>query len=254
MFGVAIGTVALQSAAESAGESDLKTALDGIRETLRRGLRLVAFFSLPTAVAFYILAEPILGVIYQHGAFVVRDTQAAAVALRYYSLGLLFYAAVKVIAPVFYALKQARIPVLATVAAVLASVVCNVTLHPHYGYRALALSTSIGAAVNFGVLLLVFLRRHGGLLPPAMLLGLLRMAVAAAVMGLVLLLLGPLLLGAAMQASGVSQLPLWRSVVGLGLLIGSGAVAYGGLCGLLQVGEVGEVADALCRRLGRKSG
>jgi putative peptidoglycan lipid II flippase len=251
MFGVAVGTVALQRAAESAGESDLKLALDGIRDTLRRGLRLVAFFSLPTAAALYVLAEPILGIIYQHGAFAPADTHAAAIALRYYALGLVFYAAVKVIAPVFYALKLARIPVLATFAAVLASVLFNVTLHPLYGYRALALSTSLGAAVNCAVLLGVFGRRHGGLLQPALLLGLLRMVVAAAVMGLLLLVLGPLLLGVGITADGLLQLPLWRSASGLALLIAVGAAAYGGLCGLLQVGEVGEVTEALRRRLRR---
>jgi putative peptidoglycan lipid II flippase len=35
MFGVAVGTVALAQAAESASESDLRTALDGVRDTLR---------------------------------------------------------------------------------------------------------------------------------------------------------------------------------------------------------------------------
>jgi putative peptidoglycan lipid II flippase len=255
MFGVAVGTVALQRAADSASEVDLKVALDGVRETLRRGLRLVVFFSLPMAVAFYVLAEPILGVIYQHGAFAATDTLAAAVALRYYALGLLFYAAVKVVAPVFYALRLSRIPVLATVATVMVSVLLNLALHPRYGYRVLALSTSLGAAVNLIVLLVVFLRRYGGLLQPALILALCRMAVASAVMGLCLWALGPLLLGAAMGAAGHSggaaAVPLWRALFGLALLCGLGGLAYGGLCWLMQVGEVGEALGALRRRLGR---
>lgn len=50
MFGVAVGTIALQRAADSASEAVLAVALEGVRETLRRGLRLVTFYSLPTAV------------------------------------------------------------------------------------------------------------------------------------------------------------------------------------------------------------
>jgi putative peptidoglycan lipid II flippase len=256
MFGVAVGTVALQRAADSASESDLKTALEGVRETLRRGLRLVTFYSLPTAVAFYVLAEPIVAIIFQHGVFTAQDTQATAVALRYYALGLLFYSAVKVVVPVFYALKLVRVAVLATVATVLANLLWNIALHPRYGYRALALGTSVAGAVNILVLLLVFLRRYGGLLQSGVVLALLRMAVAAAVMGLVLLTLAPLLLGPAMHAEGFLpgplRVPLWRAIAGLGLLCGVGGLSYAALCGLMQVGEVGELLAALKRRVNRK--
>lgn len=255
MFGVAIGTVALQRAADNAGEADLSVALDGVRETLRRGLRLVTFYSLPTAVAFYVLAEPILGVIYQRGAFKAADTQVTAVALRYYALGLIFYAAVKVVVPIYYALKLPRVAVMATIATVLTSVLFNITLHPYYGYRALALSTSVGAAVNLLVLLLVFLYRYGGLLQPQMILALLRMAVASAVMGLLLWLLAPLLLGSAVRAAGFvpgpAGVPLWRAVSGLGLLLGLGGLVYAGLCAVMRVGEIDDLLGALRRRLPR---
>ncbi len=215
----------------------------------------MSFYTLPTAVAFYVLAEPILAVIYQHGAFKAVDTQATAVALKYYAIGLLFYSAVKVVVPVFYALKLARVAVLATIASVSASLLLNITLHPHYGYRVLALSTSVAAAVNLLVLLSVFLRRYGGLLQSAAVLALLRMGVAAAVMGLVLWALEPLCLGAAMHASGLApgpdRVPLWRAGFGLGLLCALGGLAYGALCGLMQVEEVGEVVNAVRRRVNR---
>jgi putative peptidoglycan lipid II flippase len=253
MFGVAIGTVALQRAADNASETDLAVALDGVREILRRGLRLVTFYSLPTAVAFYLLAEPILGVIYQRGAFKAADTEMTAVALRYYALGLIFYAAVKVVVPVYYALKLARVAVLATIAAVLISVLLNIVLHPHYGYRALALSTSIGAAVNLLVLLLVFLQRYGGLVQSQMVLALLRMTVASAVMGLVLWMLAPLLLGPGVHAAGFAQgptgVPLWRAIGGLGLLVGLGGLVYAGLCRVMRVGEIDDLLSAVRRRL-----
>lgn len=252
MFGVAVGTVALQRAADSASESDLQQAMSGVRDTLRRGLRLVTFFSLPTAVAFFVLAEPILGIIYQHGAFTAQDTAAAAVALRYYSLGLLCYAAVKVVAPVFYALRRQRIPVLATFAAVGLSVGLSLLLHPRYGYRALALATSVGAFANVGVLLLVFGRSYGGVFAAPTLLSLLRMAAASLVMGVVLSWSSPLLLGAAQHAQGLSTLPAWRAIGGLGLLLLFGGCVYIGLCGLMGVDELGDVLAGLKRRLKRR--
>jgi putative peptidoglycan lipid II flippase len=112
----------------------------------------------------------------------------------------------------------------------------NLSLHPHYGYRALALSTSVGAAVNLLVLLVVFLRRYGGLLQRELILGLLRMAMAAAVMGLVLWELAPLFLG----------------VVGLVFLIGVGGTVYVGLCALMRVLEVQDLLGVVRRRLPRR--
>ncbi len=253
MFGVAVGTVALQRAADSASEADLQQAINGVRDTLRRGLRLVTFFSLPTAVAFFVLAEPILGVIYQHGAFSAEDTISAAAALRYYSLGLLCYAAVKVVAPVFYALRRQRIPVLATFAAVALSVGLSLLLHPTYGFRALALATSLGAFANLAVLLAVFARSYGGTFPAATLLALLRMVAACAVMGVVLSWGSPLLLGDARHAASLSAMPAWRVISGLGLLLLLGGSVYIGLCSLMQVDEVGDVLGGLKRRLRRST-
>ncbi|HNN93354.1 MAG TPA: murein biosynthesis integral membrane protein MurJ [Pseudomonadota bacterium] len=253
MFGVAVGTIALQRAADAASESDLSVAIEGIRTTLRRGLRLVTFYSLPMMVLFYVLAVPILGIVYQRGEFRAEDTLATASALRYYALGLVFYSAVKVIVPIFYALRAARVAVLATVLTVLCSVAFNVLLHPRFGYRALALSTSVGAAVNFGVLFAVFMSRYGGLLQAQVVLAVLRMAAAATVMGLVLHALSPLCLGAAASAEGFmagpSHVPLWRAILGLGVLGGAGGLSYALLCALMQVEEVGEVLATLRRRL-----
>jgi putative peptidoglycan lipid II flippase len=248
MFGVAVGTVALARAASSAAERDLAVAMDGVRDTLRRGLVLVAFWTLPTAAVLWVLAEPILRVIYQHGAFQASDTAAAAVALRYYALGLLAYSAVKVVAPVFYALKLTRVPMLATLLAVGVSVLWCVALHPIYGYRALALSTSITATVNLAVLLVSFSRRYGGLWQSHVLLSLARITVAATCAGLVMWTVLSSLLGTQTAALSV---PLGRTLGCLSLALVSGGTSYAVLCALMGVREVQEVGQAAGRRLRR---
>lgn len=252
MFGVAIGTVALAQAAESASEVDLQKALDGVRETMRRGLVLVCFYTLPTAAALWVLAEPILRVIYQHGAFGAADTLAAAEALRYYALGLVAYAAIKVVAPVFYAVRRARIPVIATVLAVGAGVLWNLLLHPHYGYRALALGTGVTAIVNLVVLLACFTRFYGGLWRAEVVLGLSRVLVAAVVSGLVMwvVLHGPS--GKSATAAGITATSPGRALLLLAMAGSAGAASYLGLCWLMGVKEVQELSEAVRRRAGRK--
>ena len=143
---------------------------------------------------------------------------------------------------IHYALKLVRIAVLATITTVLTSLF-NITLHPMYGYRALALSTSVGAAVNLLVLLLVFRRRYRGPWQPEMVLAPAWMTAAAAVMGLVLWALAPLLLGPAVHAAGLGpgpeRVPLWRAIGGPGVLTGVGGLAYVG-CVRADAGRRGQ--------------
>ncbi|MCS6912065.1 MAG: murein biosynthesis integral membrane protein MurJ [Myxococcales bacterium] len=244
LFGVAVGTVALARYAHSAAEGDVGQALDGVRDTLRRALRMVSFLTLPTAVALWVLAEPIVTVLYEHGAFTHADTLAAAAALRLYSLGLLAYAAVKVVAPVFYALKLPRIPVAATGTAVAANVLLAVTLHRRYGYQVLALGTSVAAVANLAVLLRSFERRYGGALRPEVLLAMARIAGAALVMGGVVATLD----GAVGHASRAWGGGWPAALVRLCVDVPVGAAVYGGLCWLMGLEEM----RALVRRLGRR--
>jgi putative peptidoglycan lipid II flippase len=250
MFGVAVGTVALAQAAERASETDLKVALDGVRETMRRGLLLVSFYTLPTAVALWVLAEPVLRVIYQHGAFTAADTLATAEALRYLSLGLFAYSVIKVVAPVFYAVRRARVPVIATVIAVVGGVVWNLALHPRFGYRALALGTSVTAVVNMMVLLVAFTRSYGGLWRPEVVLGLCRVAVAAVVSGLGMWAALHLLMGKSATSAGITATSTGWMLAVLSIAGAVGVAIYLGLCWLMGVGEVREAGQALQRRLG----
>src|SRR5207249_3727142 len=78
-------------------------------------LELVALFCLPAAAGLALMGVPVIGLIYEHGRFASRDTAAAAQALAGYALGLAGYAGIKVLAPAFYALGDARTPMLVSV-------------------------------------------------------------------------------------------------------------------------------------------
>jgi putative peptidoglycan lipid II flippase len=251
MFGVAVGTVALAQAAERANDADLKVALDGVRETMRRGLLLVCFYTLPTAVALWVLATPVLRVIYQHGAFTAADTIATAEALRYLALGLVAYSVIKVVAPVFYAVRRARVPVIATVIAVIAGVLWNLALHPRFGYRALALGTSVTAIVNMVVLLAAFSRSYGGLWRSEVVLGLCRVTVAAVISGLGMWAALSALLGKTATATGITATSTGWAIGVLALTGTAGVAIYVGLCWLMGVGELKEMREAVGRRLKR---
>jgi putative peptidoglycan lipid II flippase len=178
VFGVAVGTSALTHLAEDAARGD-RQALSG---TLRRGLRLVLFLTVPSTIGLALLGVPIIRLIFQHGRFGADATLQTAHALSGYAVGLVFYAAIKVVAPAFYAMGQARIPVTASIAAVVANLVWNALTYRTLGHVGLALGTSLAAIVNLAVAVAAFQLRVGGLFTRDLFGSLARILVASGVM------------------------------------------------------------------------
>ena len=107
--------------------------MDGVRDTLHRGLRLVTFYSLPTAVAFIVLSQTH----HRHRLSARRlqrkgNTVATAEALKYYSLGTAVLFGSQSRGADLYSLKLARFAVMSTVLTVTGSVLVNLFLHPGF--------------------------------------------------------------------------------------------------------------------------
>jgi len=242
VFGVAIATVSTTRYADAAADDDRPA----MGTHLVEGLRMVMFLCVPATVGLIVLGEPIIRLIYQHGRFGLHDTGATTSALHYYVVGLVAYAAVKVIAPAFYAMNLARIAVVASVTAVIGNVVANSIFHPIYGFRVLAAGTALAALLNCGVLYVMFNQRIAKVAHGALLAYLVRIGFAAAVMG------------------GV----VWGVHVGLDRTVGHvgtmrrlietltpavvGAIVYGVMCAVLRIEELGQFTDRLVRKLRRR--
>ncbi|HEU4381889.1 MAG TPA: lipid II flippase MurJ, partial [Anaeromyxobacteraceae bacterium] len=238
VFGVAIATVAGAGVAQRAAARDL----DGMRRTLGSAMRLVAFLNVPSAVGLVVLAHPIIALVYQHGRYGPADTAATAQALLYYALGLYAYSGVKVLAPAFYALDEARLPAWGSVAGMTANLALNAALYPLMGFRGVALGTSLAATANFAVLAVAWKRRHGGL-PGAGVYGQLGRCLAAAAVMAAAAWGAALGLGALVPPGGLARwLPLALGPVALG------AAVYFAAARLLGVTELAEVWEALRRR------
>ena len=235
VFGVAIATATLPAISAFVARGDL----DKFRETLARSIRLAVFLSLPSACGLAVLAKPIIGVIYQHGKFDAAATAQTAHCLQAFAIGLAGYAALKVLAPAFYAFGDSRTP--ARVA--LFSIVVNAAFcwllawKLGLGAMGLALSTALVALVNFGQLLWHMRRRLGRIEAKSLLLSAGKVTLASAVMS---------------AAAWAAQhfLPFNR-YLDLTLSISVAVVTFGAVCWLLRVAELGELLAVL--RFGRKT-
>lgn len=148
LFGVSIATAAIPGISTHAARQETAQ----MRSAVSRGLRLMLMLNVPAMFGLLALAAPIIALIYEHGRFTPADTAATAAALMFYAPGLIGYSAVKLVSPAFYALRDARTPVVVSVFTILLNIVLNLTLVRVMGYRGLALGTALAALFNAGVL------------------------------------------------------------------------------------------------------
>jgi putative peptidoglycan lipid II flippase len=149
-FGVAIAVVVLPSLsrkhAEASGEE--------FSATLDWALRIVCLIAIPASLALLLIAEPLLVTLFENENFPVSDVLSSAASLRAYSIGLLAFMAIKVLAPGFYARQNTSTPVRIGVIAMVANMAMNLLFYmaglAHVG---LALATSLAAFLNAGLLM-----------------------------------------------------------------------------------------------------
>lgn len=179
ILGAALATVILPNlsrrhAEESPGE---------FSRTLDWGLRAALVFGVPASVGLFLLAGPMTATLFMSGEFDAHDVLMSERSLRAYSAGLTAFILVKILAPGFYARQDTRTPVKIAAMALGANMLLNLMLVYPLRHAGLALSTTLAAALNAGLLFRA-LRRQGVYRPPQGwgLLGF-RIGAAAAVMG-----------------------------------------------------------------------
>lgn len=178
VFGIAIATVILPSLSRKhASQSN-----QAFSHTLDWAVRMVLLIGLPAMLALIVLAEPLLVTIFQYGAFSVEDVNRASLSLQAYSLGLLAFMLIKVLAPGYFARQDTKTPVKIGIKAMVANMVFNLALIFPLAHVGLALATSLSAVVN-AALLYSGLRKQGVYQPDAgWLLFLIKLAVASGLM------------------------------------------------------------------------
>jgi putative peptidoglycan lipid II flippase len=254
LFGVAVGTAAIPVMSRLAAEGKIKD----FRDTISSSMSLVFLMTLPSACGLIVLGEPIVRLIYERGAFDAADTSMTAVALAGYSIGLTGYAAIKIISPAFYALNDARTPMMISLASIavnmigcyaLREVLSHVGVTPEtpngYGHVGVALATSLVALVNFFALALILRGRIKRLNGREVFTSFLKIAAASAVMSV--------------AAYGIYYL-LTRNLGTAGLFvqlaeafvpIATGAIAFAVAAKLLRVRELEQAFGMIRRRFAR---
>ena len=244
VVGIAIGTALLPLLARQLRAGQDESAMANQNRAIEFGLLL----SLPAAVALWLLADPIIRVLFERGQFGPDDTLRTASALAAFVVGLPAFVLVKALTPGFFAREDTRTPLTIAIIAIVVNVALNVFFL--YGTSlaqvGIALATSLSGWLNAAMLAVVLRRRAHWIADRRLLSRSWRTLAATAGMGLVLWMalavLNPVLAHA--NVKGVLAL--------LGVCV-VGATVYAALGALLGIVRLSELRFVMRRQPGLRS-
>jgi putative peptidoglycan lipid II flippase len=241
VIGIAIGTALLPLLARQLRAGETAAAMANQNRAIEFGL----LFSLPSTAALWILAEPMIRVLFEHGKFGPDDTERTAGALVAYAVGLPAFMLVKALTPGFFAREDTRTPLYTAVVSIVVNVALNAwfVLGTPLAQVGIALSSSLAGWLNAGLLAIVLLRRDHWQIDARLSSRGWRMAVATAVMG------AALFAGLTMLRPALAHPDFVGAIALLGLCA-AGGVVYGAVGAALGIVKLSEIRLMLRRQRG----
>lgn len=247
IFVTAITTAIFPILSKAATQKDIKSL---VRIT-KKGSMLIFLITIPSTVGLMILAEPVVKLFFERGAFDSEATKMTYQALFFYSLGMVGMAMRLMVTRVYYAIQDTKSPTVNGLFAMILNVVLNVILIVPLQHRGLALATSIASILSSALLLVGLRKRVEGFELKSYGVGLAKIMVASGVMGAFVYIAYRYTKEIVMGDSFIVS----AAVIGAIVLVA--AIIYVNLCYLLKVsgaakGYKDKIIDKGKKKIGRK--
>jgi putative peptidoglycan lipid II flippase len=238
IFSVAIATVLFPTLARYANRG----AIDDLRATLANGMRQILFVLLPAAAAVLALAEPMIRLVYQRGAFDAAETTVVSTALFWFAFSLPTNGLFLLLTRTFFGLQRPWIPTAISAGNLAVTALGALALY-HLGVGGIVASTGIATTASVIAQGVILNRLLGGLELGRLLDVTLRICLASAILAAVSYGIWSVL----DEALGRG---LFGQIVSLGLGLGVGALVYLGVSRLLRIPELEQIVRLVRRRAG----
>jgi putative peptidoglycan lipid II flippase len=179
VVGIAVAIVLLPELARALKSGNMVEAAN----LQNRSVEFTLFLTLPAAAGLLVLAEPIVRVLYERGAFAAGNaTPTVAAVLSIFGLGLPAFVLIKAFTPGYFAREDTRTPMYFAAASVAVNISVALSLFPSIGAPGIATASAIAGWVNAALLLGVLVRRGHWGRDAALMKRIPRLVLAAAVM------------------------------------------------------------------------
>ena len=226
IVGVAMGTVLVPELTRAL-QADDKAMLAHAQS---RGLELAVGLALPATLGLMILSEPIVQILFQHGAFAATDTAATAGILTWLALALPAQVLVKALSPAFFAREDTHTPMKATLFGFAVAIAAALLLGHLFGASGIAIGLALG---SWAQALALFRQGAAGLsfaIEAATRRRLPRIILAALIMGAALWF-AVAIAGFSDSRAGLGQMVLLLGLVGGGVALYAGLLSAFGVTG-----------------------
>ncbi|HUV38867.1 MAG TPA: oligosaccharide flippase family protein, partial [Planctomycetota bacterium] len=218
---------------------------------LGKGVRMILLVFLPLTVGLILLAHPVIDVVFGGGKYTPEDVRLTAAVLQYYAIGYVVFGLEILLLQFFYAAHDTVTPTITGVVTSVAQIVILYLVVDSLQIISFTLAFSVSKTLKVLILLVLLVRvyPYRSLWVPMLRRtgrAVLKITLAAAVMGVVVYLLSGLL---------ASRLPTDRTVTGilhLFITVGTGGIVFIVGVHLLGVEEWRQALDWLKGRLGRR--
>lgn len=236
VVGIAIGVVLLPDLSRK-----LRAGNDaGGRDAFNRASELSLALTIPAAIALVAIPIPLVGVLFQRGAFTADDTAATAFAVAIYGLGLPAFVLQKTLQPLFFAREDTKRPFYYALAAMIVNLVLAIGLSIPLGFIAAAIATTATGWAMVGLLMWGARSMGDAARFDARFKSRIWRIIGASVA------MGAILMVAAIILGPMLGLATWRYLALL-ILIAIGVVGYFGIGHLIGAFRLGEFRRALRR-------
>lgn len=238
IIGIAIGVVLLPELSRH-----LKGGrADAARDAQDRSLQIAMLLGVPAAAGLAALSSPIIGLLFERGAFGAADTLATATALNAFAVGLPAFVLIKVFQPGFFAREDTLTPTIFAAISVATNIAISLALFPHLAQLGIAIGTSVSAWLNALMLATTLLLRGQFVLNGRALRNHALIIVTAIAMGLSLWFLAEFAAPLLAKPSAT-----WVRAFALTGLIATGMAGYFGVLHVLRVQRLSAVIATLRR-------
>jgi putative peptidoglycan lipid II flippase len=187
VIGIAVGTVLVPEMTHRLAAGDEA----GARTAQNRAIEFALILAVPCVIAFLVVPDLIMRALFLRGAFTAADAHAAATTLMAYTIGLVPFVLIRSVVAPFLARGDTATPVKAALIGTAINIIFKVLLMGPLEQVGLALATSIGAWINFILVLAFALRDRVFAWDAVLKSSLLKLAVAGALLTAVLLIAEP---------------------------------------------------------------
>lgn len=213
-------------------------------ESVARSVNSVVLLTIPISVGAIVLAEPVVRIVFERGAFSSQATHMTAIALACYSIGMIGFGLRDILSKVFYSLKDTKTPMINGALAMIMNIVLNLVFINFLGYAGLAIATSLSAIICIVLLFRSLKKKIGYFGQDKILVVLVKSLTASGVMGIITLVSYEFL-------NKVLGAGLIKDVIALGGAIGIGGIVYGVLIVLFKIEEINMAIDMIKNRFNR---